>query len=173
MRRRRADRNASGKKTPPRSKALPHRLRLAAGALAAAALLAGLATLSTYNERLGSCWRQAKLLPGRFSTDVDALREMMVPEFPLLERVRENTFEDAVIRISDDPADERLHSVLFCAYYLYPRVLVQTETLERVPDLVPDFAVCTPHFCIGDASLTGLVAISERGKRHLTEIRTP
>jgi hypothetical protein len=89
--------------------------------------------------------------------------------------VKANTFEDAVILVSDDPADPlELRSITWCAYYLYPRVLVHESVLDADPELEADFVITTPHFVAGlpesvAAPKLGLVPLSARAREYATK----
>ncbi len=141
--------------------------------LAVAAVLA----LPGYRERAGTLALQTRLLPRRLATDQDAVNLDAVGEpYRVMRAVREGTFPDAVVVLPDDPRDTPLNNVFWCAYYLYPRVLVHASALRSRPGLAPDFALDTAHFTYGGDSGTGtpapgpgLVAISGRARAWAAE----
>jgi len=142
-------------------------------ALLTAAALVCLASIPVYHARLGSAWRQTMGIPRRLGMSLDAIRfDQLGQPFGVMRVVKTNTFDDAVILITGDPADPpELRSISWCAYYLYPRVLVHQEVLEKDPDLEADFAVTTPHFIAGlpesvAAPKLGLIPLSARAREY-------
>jgi hypothetical protein len=104
------------------------------------------------------------------TTSLDALTLQLVgTPYGMLRATRAGSFDDAVILISDDPRDTPLNNILWCAFYLYPRVLVHESTLAARPELQADFQITTPHFGANvsggtGGSAPGLRAISERAR---------
>ncbi len=147
--------------------------RLLAAILSGLALV-GLTLLPGYRERVVPGYTQVQRLPHRAGRSLEEIRISLRPGHRFVTAARDLSFDDAVIWISDDPRDETLASLLHCAYYLYPRVLVQTATVESTPDLEVDFVLCTPNFApvVPDSlkgQVVGLIALSQRGRRHATE----
>ena len=104
---------------------------------------------------------------------LDAIRfDQLGQPYGVMRVVKANTFEDAVILITDEPADPpELRSISWCGYYLYPRVLVHETVLENDPDLEADFAITTPHFVAGlpESVATpklGLIPLSDRAREY-------
>ncbi len=153
----------------------PGRSRTWAGALFTFVALVSLPVLPTYGSRLRSCWTQVTMLPDRVRLSADGARRALLGEpFQVMARARDAMPEDAVILISDDPADRPLSSILWCAYYLYPRVLVQPSTLRDHPEITPDYVIFTPRFCGDRVEVQGLphagfLAVSERARRRAEE----
>jgi hypothetical protein len=136
-------------------------------------VLIGFGSLPTYRDRLGSAWRQAHGLPLRLRMSLDEIRfDRLGEPYAVIRKVRESTFEDAVILVSDAPADpSTLRSIAWCAYYLYPRVLVHPNSLRTVPGLAADFEITTPNFAPGlpdslGPPRLGLLPLSDRARRH-------
>jgi hypothetical protein len=143
-----------------------------AGALTAAALVC-LVSIPVYHARLGSAWRQTLGIHRRLGMSLDAIRfDQLGQPYGVMRVVKKNTFDDAVILITDDPADPpELRSISWCAYYLYPRVLVHEKVLEVEPDLEADFVITTPHFIGGlpesaAALKLGLIPVSDRAREY-------
>ena len=90
----------------------------------------------------------------------------------VMRQVKANTFEDAVIVVTDNPADPpELRSIVWCAYYLYPRVLVHESVLNADPILEADFVITTPNFVMGLPETEvkpklGLVPVSDRARQY-------
>lgn len=155
------------------------RSRTWAGALLTFVALASLPLLPTYGNRLRPCWTQVRMLPDRVRLSADGARRALLGEpYQVMARARDAMPEDAVILISDDPEDRPLSSMLWCAYYLYPRVLVQPSTLRDHPEIAPDYVIFTPRFSGDRAEAVGLphagfLAVSERARRRAEERRAP
>ncbi len=119
-----------------------------------------------YRDRLASSWAQTLLLPHRLTESLDAITfDCVGTPYGIMEATRVRSFDDAVIVISDDPRDAPLDNVLWCAYYLYPRVLVHESGLA--PEIQPDFEITTAHFGrgpSGEGGGAGLRALSERAR---------
>jgi hypothetical protein len=137
------------------------------------AVLAGLVSIPVYRARLGSACRQTLGIPRRLSMSLDAIRfDQLGQPYRVMRVVKTNTFGDAVILITDDPADPpELRSISWCAYYLYPRVLVHERVLAADPELEADFVITTPHFVAGlpesvAAPKLGLVPLSDRAREY-------
>jgi len=117
--------------------------------------------------------------PRRLGASLDAIRIVQHGEsYRVMRVLKDNTFEDAVILMSDDPAEPpELRSIVWCAYYLYPRVLVHESGLRAHPGLEADFVVTTPHFVAGlpesvAAPKLDLLPLSARAREYATR-RTP
>ncbi len=122
-----------------------------------------------YRDRLASSWVQTRLLPLRLTESLDTITLQVVgAPYGMMEATRARSFEDAVIVISDDPRDAPIDYVLWCAYYLYPRVLVHESALAERPGIQPDFEIVTSHFgrdpAGGGGTGPGLRALSERAR---------
>jgi hypothetical protein len=135
--------------------------------------LAGLASVPGYRDRLGSAWRQTRGIPIRARMSLDEIRFDQIGEpYAVIRRVKESTYDDAVILLSDAPADPPpLRSIAWCAYYLYPRVLIHPEALRTTPGLEADFVITTPNFAPGlpdsaGAPHLGLLPLSDRARRY-------
>jgi len=98
--------------------------------------------------------------------------ELLGKPYRIVSRVKETTFEDAVILLSHDPRDGQLSSLLWCAYYLYPRTLIQVSAFEENPELAVDFVLLTPNFSWPTPRVVPepvLAPYSERARRHAAQ----
>jgi len=143
------------------------------------AVLSGLVSIPVYRDRLKTACRQFISIPRRLGASLDAIRIVQHGEsYRVMRVLKDNTFEDAVILMSDDPAEPpELRSIVWCAYYLYPRVLVHESGLRAHPGLEADFVVTTPHFVAGlpesvAAPKLNLIPLSARAREYATR-RTP
>ena len=149
------------------------------GAMLTLAALVSFPLLPTYAARWHSCWIQARMLPDRIQLSAEGARAALLGEpFLLMARARSAMPEDAVILIPEDPDDLPLSSLLWCAYYLYPRVLVQPSTLRNHPEISADYVIFTPSFSgdhaeVAGLSQSGFLAVSERARRRAEELRAP
>jgi len=140
-----------------------------------AAAIASFTLIPGYHARLGTAWNQTRVAPARLGIPLDAVRmSQFGQKYWLMKQVKAKTFEDAIIVVTDDPADPpELRSILWCAYYLYPRVLVQESALRADPELEADFVITTPHFVMGLPDSVakpklGLVPLSDRAREYAT-----
>ena len=145
------------------------------GAVLTAAGLVLLLALPGYRPPILRCLNQVRALPERLTRSLEEVRAETVPHAAFLAAARDASFPDAVILVTDHPDDAPLNSVFFCAYVLYPRVVIQPRTLDLHPDVVPDYALWTPHFSPGAPDSLrgrpGLVALSERARAYQRGLR--
>jgi hypothetical protein len=140
-------------------------------AVITAVALVSLFLLPAYRDPLIVGWNQARLLPGWLDMSLHEIRlKTMKEPYGVVAMARDRTFEDAVLVVTDDPADEPLSSVPWCAYYLYPRVLVPAGAWERM-DINGDFAIYTRRFRPPGAghAASGLVVLSDRARSYAQE----
>lgn len=143
------------------------------GALLALAFVGALLAIPSYRVRMLLGANQVLGLPRRLRmSEFEAHANVKREEYIVVDAIRERTFPDAVILIPDGPSDGNLASVLWTAYYLYPRVIVQRKTADADPEVHVDFVLVTPNFppdippeARGDRP--NLMPVSERAKRHV------
>jgi hypothetical protein len=151
----------------------PERPGLRWGAAAAVLVLIAAWWLTPiYRPRIATGFDQISVLHRRVGIDLEQMRRgIHKGSYAALELVRDNTFPGAVILISDDPRDEPLNSILWCSYYLYPRVLYQKEHLAADSTLRPDFVMMTPYFppdLPDSLRRHGVSAASPRGQEYMS-----
>jgi hypothetical protein len=131
--------------------------------------------LPAYHGRFRSGWMQLNYLPTRLGMSLEDIRLAWFAErYATIASVRDRSFEDAVLVISEDPADGEFASLSWCAYFLYPRVLIHPSRLAEHPEMVPDFAFVTPRFSVPGPDERwntdlGLVPLSPRARRFAEE----
>ncbi|NNF07301.1 MAG: hypothetical protein HKN21_11120 [Candidatus Eisenbacteria bacterium] len=143
-------------------------------ALIVVAMLVGVSQLPPYKPRLGTSYHQVRLFPTRLQMSQDELHlNFKRKDYPAVRRIRDSTFSDATILISNQAADKPLNSVLWLSYYLYPRVLVTNANLEIDPSIPLDFMIMTPNFHPGipDSLATSrfVAPVSDRAKAYVEE----
>jgi len=121
--------------------------RTAGAVLTAAVVLAAAWFFPGYHNRLTSGVEQTRLLEHRFAVSFDDMgvfhwRE----EYPRMAMIRDRTFEDANIVISDNPADGKLASISWVTFFLYPRRIYHAQDVDLLPDVIPDYLLVTPNF---------------------------
>lgn len=152
------------RRSPSAPRSRPGRSWLA-GAITALGLIS-LFLLPAYRDPLVVGWNQTRLLPRRMDMSLHEVRlDMMKEPYGVVALARDRTFEDATLVITDDPADGQLRYLSWCAYYLYPRVLIPAQAWKE-RQLNADFAIYTRRFRPPGAgqATSGLVVLSERAR---------
>jgi hypothetical protein len=153
--------------------------RSAAAAILVLVIVVGAALHPLHRSEIADGIQRAWFLPQRLGIGLREARQgLLGPPFGIMIAAQDYAFEDAVIVISDRREDAELASISWCAYYLYPRVLVHPATLDQVPSLEPDFVLITRNFAPGlpdsvKGTTTGIRPVSERAIRHMQEIPSP
>jgi len=154
---------------PPAAAGWPALSWIVAALLLITVPLVGL--LPIYQIRFVPGLRQFARLPNRIHWSLDDVHRLLKPKaFPPLRLVRNESFEDAIVVTSDDPRDAPLDNLIWCAYYVYPRVVVNTDMLRKNPSITPDFLITTPHFPanLPDSARTySMTALSPRADAHI------
>jgi hypothetical protein len=127
--------------------------------------------IPTYQTRIGPGLKQFRQIHKRVRWPLDDVRALLKPKaFPPLQLIRDETFTDAVVVVTDDPRDAPLNNLSWCAYYIYPRIVVNTDMLKRDPTIQPDFLLTTPNFPANfpdSARVYSMSALSARADEHI------